>query len=43
MDGLLTKAGKWRLLEKSEPLPYLPDNPDYGEKVRTVVFTWQVM
>ena len=40
---MLCAAGKWRLLEKSEPLPYLPDNPDYGEKVKTVVYSWRVL
>ena len=39
----LLNAGKWQLLEQSKPLPYLPDNPDYGTKVKTVVYTWQVL
>eukprot|EP00966_Prymnesium_polylepis_P193663 4488783-Prymnesium_polylepis.1 len=39
----LVDAGKWRLLERSEPVPYLPDNPDYGDKVLTVIYTYEVM
>ena len=37
----LTDAKSWTLLEKSEPLPYLPNNPDYGDKVLTVIYTWR--
>ena len=27
---------------ESSPLPYLPNNPEYGEKVKTVIFCYRV-
>ena len=38
----LVDAKSWTLVEKSEPLPYLPNNPDYGDKVLTTIYTWKV-
>ena len=32
----------WELVSRSEPLPYLPNNPEYGEKVKTVIFCYRV-
>lgn len=37
----LARQGRWRLVERSSPQPYLPNNPQYGTKVLTVIFTFQ--
>jgi ubiquinone/menaquinone biosynthesis C-methylase UbiE len=35
-------AQHWSLVSRTEPLPYLPNNPEYGEKIKTVIFCYRV-
>jgi len=39
----LVEGGKWRLIQKSDPMAYLPSNPDYGQKVQTVIYVFKVL
>lgn len=41
-EQALVDQGAWKLVERSEPMPYLPGNPDYGDKVLTIISTWRV-
>jgi len=38
----LEKVGKWKLIERRGPVAYLPDHPDYTDKVQTVLFAFRV-
>jgi len=38
----LSREGSWKLLERRGPVPYLPENPEYGDKVQTVLFAFRV-
>jgi len=33
---------KWEKVEITEPMPYLPGNPEYGEKVKTIIHVFRV-
>ena len=33
---------KWTLVEKVGPIPYLPGNPEYADKVQVVIFLYRV-
>mmetsp|Transcript_54520 Transcript_54520/g.132341 ORF Transcript_54520/g.132341 Transcript_54520/m.132341 type:complete len:323 (+) Transcript_54520:275-1243(+) len=39
----LESQGKWKLVEKKGPLPYLPGNPEYGTDVEVTIFLFQVL
>jgi len=36
------KDGKWEKVEITEPLPYLPNNPEYGDKIKVIVHVYRV-
>ena len=36
-------SSKWTLLEIVGPMPYLPHNPEFGERVQVVVYLFQVL
>lgn len=38
----MEKDRRWERVEISEPLPYLPGNPEYGEKVKVIVHIYRV-
>ena len=38
----LVSEGKWKEVSKVGPIPYLPDNPDYGDKVMVVIYMYCV-
>jgi hypothetical protein len=39
----LKECGKWKLIEKRGPLPYLPNNPEFGTDVEVMIFLCQVL
>jgi len=39
----LEDEGKWKLVATIGPVPYLPDNPEYGSKVQVFLFLYQVL
>ena len=39
----LEAAGAWRLHARSEPMPYLPRNPDYADIVKVNVYAYTVL
>lgn len=39
----LEEEGKWGELAKIGPIPYLPRNPDYGDKVQVVIYLYRVL
>ena len=36
-EKAMVANGSWQLLTETEPRPYLPNNPDYADKVLTVI------
>lgn len=38
----LVKDGKWEKVEITEPLPYLPKNPEYGENIKVIIHVFRV-
>ena len=32
---------KWKLIETVGPIPYLPNNPEYGDKIQVILFQAQ--
>mmetsp|Transcript_25629 Transcript_25629/g.59709 ORF Transcript_25629/g.59709 Transcript_25629/m.59709 type:complete len:227 (-) Transcript_25629:70-750(-) len=34
----MEEAGVWKLFRKSEPMPYLPNNPEYADRILVVVY-----
>lgn len=38
----LETTGQWELIEAIGPLPYLPENPDYGDKVEVMIYLFRV-
>eukprot|EP00930_Biecheleria_cincta_P021488 TRINITY_DN15918_c0_g1_i2.p1 TRINITY_DN15918_c0_g1~~TRINITY_DN15918_c0_g1_i2.p1 ORF type:complete len:309 (+),score=60.09 TRINITY_DN15918_c0_g1_i2:195-1121(+) len=38
----LEKDGKLERLEITEPRPYLPDNPEYADKIKVIIHVWRV-
>lgn len=38
----LVADGKWEKVEVGEPLPYLPGNPEYGEKIKVIIHVFRV-
>jgi len=38
----LISDGKWEVVEITDPLPYLPNNPEYGEKVKVIIHVYRV-
>lgn len=34
--------GKWESVKITEPMPYLPNHPDYGSKIKVVAYLWRV-
>lgn len=36
------KDGKWEKVEITEPLPYLPNNPEYADKIKVIVHVYRV-
>jgi predicted TPR repeat methyltransferase len=39
----LEQEGKWKVPEKRGPVAYLPGNPEYGDKVQTVLFAYRAL
>lgn len=39
----LESAGMWKRLYQSEPRPYLPHHPDYGDKIHTYYFVYRIL
>lgn len=40
-EAQLEREGLWKLIEKQGPIPYLPKNPDYGDKIQVVIYLFQ--
>jgi len=38
----LEKEGKWKELTKLGPIPYLPHNPEYAEKIQAMIYVYRV-
>lgn len=38
----MEKDGRWKKVDISEPLPYLPENPEYAEKIKVKVYIYRV-
>lgn len=38
----LIKDGKWEKVEITEPLPYLPNNPEFGDKIKVIIHVFRV-
>lgn len=38
----LTKRGEWTPLLISQPLPYLPDNPEFGDRIGYIVHMYRI-
>merc|ERR1712137_260596 len=38
----LLKDGKWEKVEVTEPLPYLPNNPEFGDKIKVIINVFRV-
>lgn len=36
-------SDRWKLVEKVGPIPYLPGNPEYADKVEVVIFLYRVL
>jgi predicted TPR repeat methyltransferase len=36
------KEGKWETVEITEPLPYLPKNPEYADKIKVIIHVFRV-
>lgn len=39
----LERKAVWRRTFGTEPMPYLPDHPDYGERIRVRYFVYDVL
>merc|ERR1711920_172549 len=38
----LASEGRWSRVHISEPLPYLPKNPEYGDNIKVVIHIYRV-
>lgn len=38
----MEKDGKWERVEITEPLPYLPNNPEYADKIKVIIHVYRV-
>jgi len=38
----LVAEGKWEKVEVSDPLPYLPGNPEYGDSIKVIIHVYRV-
>ena len=38
----IEKDGTWELAHKSEPMPYLPNHPEYGDDIKIHYFVYRV-
>lgn len=43
LEGKTGGKKLWEEVEISEPLPYLPGNPEYGEEVKAIVHCYRVL
>jgi predicted TPR repeat methyltransferase len=39
----LTELGLWRRVFGTEPMPYLPNHPEYGSKIKVQYFVYEVL
>ena len=39
----LERDGAWRRTFGTEPMPYLPDHPDYGDRIKVQYFVYEVL
>jgi len=39
----LEAEGKWKEVAKVGPIPYLPNNPDYADKVMVVMYIYRLL
>lgn len=39
----LEEEGKWKEIVKLAPIPYLPNNPEYSDKVQAVIYVYRVL
>ena len=40
-EKALEDSGKWALVERSERLPYLPNNAEFNTETEIIVSTWR--
>lgn len=38
----MVKDGVWEKVEITDPMPYLPNNPEYGEKIKVKIYIYRV-
>jgi SAM-dependent methyltransferase len=39
----IEKIGLWKRIFGSEPMPYLPNHPEYGTKIKVLYFVYEVL
>jgi hypothetical protein len=39
----LEEMGLWKRIFAAEPMPYLPNHPEYGSKIKVQYFVYQVL
>lgn len=42
-EDKMTKAGKWKVVKICDPMPYLPNNPEFGTKVQVVMHLFRAV
>lgn len=42
-QGQLVAEKKWELLHETQPMPYLPTNPEYGSKIQVRIHMYKVL